>query len=377
MLSSSSRLLQISLNSLKSSRNTVRLVGLGLPRDNTKAFQLRQLYTKQTSLIRSPSSNSKLFLPTASSILNTKQLNAKSLSSRGTPPPPRGGGVGRLASLAAMGSVLFGKTKYILVGLKMTKMMPLVSMIGTSFAYSFFFGWPYSVGMVGLIFVHETGHAIALRHYGIPFSPMVMIPFMGAVIATKELPRNAYQDAMVAIAGPVAGSVGALSCAVAAGSTDSQLLYALADFGYMINLFNLMPIGSMDGGRIAGAIHPGIGAVGVLGAGGLIVAGAVHNPIFYLITAAGAYSSGRRLLGYEHEVPGYYEIPPSQKAGLGLSYVALIAALLLAMSENNKKRKTPKQLQGGYSPRNEDGVLYDDMSSNFISSLDDDDEGFF
>ena len=104
---------------------------------------------------------------------------------------------------------------------------------------------------------------------------------------------------------------------------------------------------------------------------------AVHNPIFYLITAAGAYSSGRRLLGYEHEVPGYYEIPPSQKAGLGLSYVALIAALLLAMSENNKKRKTPKQLQGGYSPRNEDGVLYDDMSSNFISSLDDDDEGFF
>ena len=136
MLSSSSRLLQISLNSLKSSRNTVRLVGLGLPRDNTKAFrQLRQLYTKQTSLIRSPSSNSNLFLPTSSSILNTKQLNAKSLSSRGTPPPPRGGGVGRLASLAAMGSVLFGKTKYILVGLKMTKMMPLVSMIGTSFAY--------------------------------------------------------------------------------------------------------------------------------------------------------------------------------------------------------------------------------------------------
>ena len=60
-----------------------------------------------------------------------------------------------------------------------------------------------------------------------------------------------------------------------------------------------------------------------------------------------------------------------------MSYVALIAALLLAMSENNKKRKTPKQLQGGYSPRNEDGVLYDDMSSNFISSLDDDDEGFF
>ena len=54
---------------------------------------------------------------------------------------------------------------------------------------------------------------------------------------------------------------------------DPQLCYALADFGYMINLFNLLPIGSMDGGRIAGSIHPGIGAVGVVGACGLIYTG--------------------------------------------------------------------------------------------------------
>ena len=225
-------------------------------------------------------------------------IHARAFSS-GRRRPGQGRDVGRLASLAAASTVLLGKTKWILAGLKLTKMMPLVSMVGTSFAYSFFFGWPYAVGMVGLTLIHETGHAVALRYYNIPFNPMVMVPFMGAVIVTKEMPRNAWQDAAVAYGGPALGSAGALGCAVAASATDSQLLYALADFGYMINLFNLLPIGSMDGGRIAGAIHPSLGALGVLAGGGLIYAGAVHNPIFYLILGTGAYSSGRRLLGYE------------------------------------------------------------------------------
>ena len=51
---------------------------------------------------------------------------------------------------------------------------------------------------------------------------------------------------------------------------DSQLLIALADFGYMINLFNMLPIGTLDGGRIGNAIHPGVGIVGLLGGAGLI-----------------------------------------------------------------------------------------------------------
>ena len=73
---------------------------------------------------------------------------------------------------------------------------------------------------------------------------------MGAAIVTKQLPRDAWEDAVVGYGGPALGSLGAAGVAVAAHLTDSQLLYALADFGFMINLFNLLPIGSMDGGRI-------------------------------------------------------------------------------------------------------------------------------
>ena len=102
---------------------------------------------------------------------------------------------GRLGAAAAAASVLLGKTKYVLAGLKLTKMTPLVSMVLTSATYSLFFGLHYSIGMVGLIFVHETGHAIAMRQYGVPFAPMVFVPFMGAVIAMKDLPRNVREEA--------------------------------------------------------------------------------------------------------------------------------------------------------------------------------------
>lgn len=99
--------------------------------------------------------------------------------------------------------LLFGKTKYLFAALKITKAAPLVSMVLTSFAYSLFFGWPYAIGMVGLIFFHECGHAIVMKKYGLPFSPMIFIPFMGAYISMKDQPRNANEEAHIAFGGPV------------------------------------------------------------------------------------------------------------------------------------------------------------------------------
>lgn len=251
--------------------------------------------------------------------------------------------------MALGASFLVGKTKYVLVALKLTKAAPLASMVITSFAYSFFFGWQYAVGMVGLILCHESGHALVMRHYGVPFSPMVFVPFMGAVIAMKESPKNSYEEAMIAFGGPVVGSMAALGLGITGAMTDSQLLLALADFGYMINLFNMLPIGSMDGGRIGNAIHPMVGVVGLAGGGFLIYLGAIGNPIFYLILLSGAYTTGSRLFGFDSDNSShsqdYYKISAGQQAGLGAGYLALIGALLMAMNENNKHRKTPRQLQ--------------------------------
>jgi Zn-dependent protease len=186
--------------------------------------------------------------------------------------------MGMLATAGLGASFLFGKMKFVLIALKLTKAAPLASMVITSFAYSLFFGWPYAVGMVSLIFFHECGHAIVMKYYNVPFSPMVFIPFMGAVIAMKERPKNSYEEAVIAFGGPVVGSLAALGVSTGGVLTDSQLLYALADWGFMINLFNLMPIGSLDGGRIGSAIHPAMNSIGLVG-GYVYVYGCMYGHI--------------------------------------------------------------------------------------------------
>ena len=254
--------------------------------------------------------------------------------------------VGLAASAVMAATMLGGKAKYILAGLKLTKMTPLISMALTSFTYSLFFGWPYAVGMVGLIFVHETGHAIALRHYGVPFSPMVFVPFMGAVINMKDHPRTAYQEGIIALAGPALGGLGCLGVATAGALTGSQLCFALADFGYMINLFNLLPIGSMDGGRVANAISPWFSAAGLAGGCALAYQGMVGNPIFYLILLSGGYSTATRVMGWdEGKGARYYNIGRGHQMQLAGGMGALIVALLYGMAQNDKKRKTPRQLE--------------------------------
>jgi Zn-dependent protease len=248
------------------------------------------------------------------------------------------------AGLVGAASLLFGKTKYLLAALKVTKLASLGSMVFTIGTYSMFFGWPYATGMVGLILVHETGHALMMIHRNIPFSPMVFIPFAGAVIAMKRNPRDAWEDALVAYGGPALGSLGAAAVAVGAQATDSQLLYALADFGFMINLFNLMPLGMMDGGRIAGALSPYAGVVG-LGIGGTLAYSLpIMNPMFYLIMIAGGYETFQRFYNPAHTPPNYYKITTPQRVMITTGYFGLIGALILAMGLNAQNRKPPEVL---------------------------------
>jgi len=167
---------------------------------------------------------------------------------------------------------------------------------------------------------------------------------VGAVIATREMPRDAWEDALIAAGGPVAGTIAAGGVAVAAHLTESQLLYALADFGYMINLFNLLPIGSMDGGRWAGALSKYVGVAGV-GLGGMIAyTGAVHNPLFYLIWLAGTYDTFQKFYNPHLLPPNFYKITTTQRAALTGSYFGLVMVLLILMEQNQRHRKSPELL---------------------------------
>lgn len=163
----------------------------------------------------------------------------------GRNPPPNNRIFQRLAVAGSGGLLLLGKGKYILGALQLGKLATLGSMFVTIGTYSMFFGLPYAAGIVGLTLMHESGHALVMHYRGIPFSPMVFVPFMGATVAMKRRPEDAWEDALVGLGGPILGSIGALGCSLGARAMDSQLLYALADFGYFINLLNLLPIGMM------------------------------------------------------------------------------------------------------------------------------------
>jgi len=112
------------------------------------------------------------------------------------------------------------------------------SMIVSIGAYALLGGWWFGVGLVGLIFVHEMGHVLALRRQGVPASAPLFIPFMGAVIGMKRMPANAWREAEVALAGPLLGSLGAAALWAAGGYYHSRFLTALAFVGFFINLFN-------------------------------------------------------------------------------------------------------------------------------------------
>ena len=107
-----------------------------------------------------------------------------------------------------------------------------------------------------LIFVHEMGHVLQLRREGIKASAPMFIPFLGAVIWAKSLGDNAAAEARVGLAGPVLGSLGAAALIPVADATGNDLFTALAFTGFFLNLFNLLPVVPLDGGRAMAALSP-------------------------------------------------------------------------------------------------------------------------
>mmetsp|Transcript_3875 Transcript_3875/g.7484 ORF Transcript_3875/g.7484 Transcript_3875/m.7484 type:complete len:426 (-) Transcript_3875:241-1518(-) len=261
------------------------------------------------------------------------------------PKEPKGNALTRSLGVMTTGAVLLaGKTKWLLAGLKFTKMMPAMSMLASTGAYAFFYGWPFAAGMVGLIGIHEAGHVLVMRQLGIPYGPVVFIPFMGASVSMKDLPKDVYTEALVAFGGPVVGGAAAVGLSAAGIALESQMLVQLADFGILINLINLMPIGSMDGGRIGGAISRWTLVAGLAGGAGLVYEGIVTSPLMYLVLLSGGFSVYDRFFASgTHE--SYYHIPPGQRAGITGAYIVLIAVLLAAMAWNAQHKKSLRELR--------------------------------
>lgn len=117
-------------------------------------------------------------------------------------------------------------------------------------AYSLLWGWKFAAGLVVLIFVHEMGHFVAAKCYRIPVSAPVFIPFVGAYVLLKNRPMNAWTNAIISYAGPLAGALGGWACYLVAFSQDLPWLMAVALYTFILNLINLAPIPPLDGSHI-------------------------------------------------------------------------------------------------------------------------------
>ena len=228
----------------------------------------------------------------------------------------------RLGPLGLLFFAVLKSAKFLFAILKFGKFGSLLSMIVAVWAYSLYFGWPFAVGFVLLIFVHEMGHAIALRREGITAGAPVFIPFMGAFISMKGLPRNAWVEAKVGIAGPLLGTIGALMVLLLALDYQSPLLFALAQTGFLINLFNMLPVSPMDGGRVLGAVSRWFLLLG------LVVGGVaffyIGQPLLLLMLVLGVMQVWQV---FKRPIPGYFQLSSSQRLTMGLSYLALLVFL--------------------------------------------------
>jgi Zn-dependent protease len=212
------------------------------------------------------------------------------------------------------------------------------TMIVSIWAYALVWGWKFAAGFVLLIFIHECGHLLAAKRIGLKVGAPVFIPFMGALIALKEAPRNAWIEAQVGIGGPLLGAVGAVICEGIYLLTGNVMFRALAYTGFFLNLFNLAPVGFLDGGRIVTALSPWLWLLGFA----ILVCWTILHVNFLVILIL-IFSVPRLFSLFRkktREELRYFEVTPGQRWTMGAMYFGLIALLALGMEMTHVSRET-------------------------------------
>jgi Zn-dependent protease len=229
-----------------------------------------------------------------------------------------------LAPLAAVGLLLAKFKGLALLILKFKFIGTALTMLVSVAAYALLFPVWFALGIVVLIWVHEMGHVLQLRREGIPASAPMFIPFLGAFVAMKQMPKDALAEARVGLAGPVLGTLGGLATLGLYAATREPLFLGLAYFNFIINLFNLAPLLPLDGGRAVGAMSPVFQLLGLVA----MVALFFVAPIMAIIALIGLPELWNRWKTRNTpEGLAYYDIPLRNRVAVGVVYVGLVLVL--------------------------------------------------
>ena len=204
--------------------------------------------------------------------------------------------------------------------------------IGT---YAIVYGWKFAAGFVALLLVHELGHYIAATQRGLQVGLPTFIPFVGAWIELKDQPMDAETEAFVGIAGPILGSAAAFLCYLAARETGDKFPLALAYAGFMLNLFNLIPLTPLDGGRIVAVISPRIWFFGVPVLIGLFFWR--PSPMLILVAVFAAPHLWAAIKDRARLDEEYYRAAPGVRLSYSIQYILLLAFLSILAYETHEE----------------------------------------
>src|SRR5499427_10564764 len=233
-------------------------------------------------------------------------------------PPPRQASSrsnsGLLGGLAAGAAVLF----------KFGVFETLLTLLLSFGLYWAVIGPWAAAGLVAMILIHEMGHVIEIRRQGMQASAPLFIPFFGAAIFQRQHPTDALKQAQIGIAGPLAGTVGATAAFVLYGSTHFVPLLLAAYLGFFINLFNLIPVGMLDGGWILAVVSKWFQVFG-LAVLLLSVFFLGLNPILLIIVLLGLPALFDRFRN--DRLPYYQSVPVPARLAMGAAWLFLVIYL--------------------------------------------------
>jgi Zn-dependent protease len=218
--------------------------------------------------------------------------------------------------------------KWFLVGSKL--LLSSFSFFASVWLYAMFWGWPFAFVFTLLILVHELGHVLFMKIYGVPASLPFFIPGLGAFVKYDGGARpNPQQEAYIALGGPLCGTLGALACFAYGQATASNFWIAAAYTGFFLNLINLIPVLPFDGGRVAGAVSPRVWLFGVVAL--VLAAVAFHwfNPLILILVV---FSLPQALAAWRtRSATPEFALSPLQRGGIAASYFVLAGFLFAAL----------------------------------------------
>jgi Zn-dependent protease len=197
------------------------------------------------------------------------------------------------------------------------------SMIVSIAAYAVQMGLAFAIGFIVVLVLNEVGHAVMIRAKGLRAGAMVFIPFVGGAVTLKRQPRSAYTDAQIALAGPIAGALASYASFAIYRFSGNKLYLVIAHVGFLLNLFNLTPIGPLDGGRISAAITKWMWVLG-----GMILFVLTlkwPNPLMIVLIILSVFQI-YRAIGEERR-KRFYNVTVAQRGRIAAIYFTLLAFL--------------------------------------------------